>query len=125
MNTSQALHKKLLGNTGESLASTYRTRQGYSIISRNFNARYGAIDIICVHADTLVFIEVKTRQSREFGLPEEAVTPKKLREVIQTADFFVSTHQNLPDALRVDVIGIELDEAEKVVYFNHIENVTG
>lgn len=125
MNTSQALHKKLLGNTGESIASNYLTRQGYRIISRNFKARYGEIDIICVHADTLVFIEVKTRQGREFGLPEEAVTPKKLREVVQTADFFVSTHQNLPEAFRIDVIGIELDEEEKVVYFNHIENVTG
>ena len=125
MNTSQALHKKLLGNTGESIASAYLTRQGYHIIHRNFRARYGEIDIICVHADTLVFIEVKTRQGREFGLPEEAITPKKLREILQTADFFVSTHQNLPDAQRIDVIGIELDEEEKVVYFNHIENVTG
>lgn len=125
MNTSQALHKKLLGNTGESIASTYLQRQGYRIISRNFKARYGEIDIICIHRSTLVFVEVKTRQGREFGLPEEAVTPKKLQEVVKTADFFVSTHHGLPESLRIDVIGIELDEQENVMYFNHIENVTG
>ncbi len=125
MNTSQALHKKLLGNSGEAIASAYLKRQGYRIVERNFKARYGEIDIICLHGSTLVFVEVKTRIGRSFGLPEEAVTRRKLREVIQTAEFFVSTHTGLRESYRIDVIGIELDETEQVVYFNHIENVTG
>ncbi|MBU1850225.1 MAG: YraN family protein, partial [Nanoarchaeota archaeon] len=48
---------------------------------RNFKKRYGEIDIIAQSGSTLVFIEVKTRWSRKFGLPEEAVTPWKLKSV--------------------------------------------
>lgn len=122
---SQPLHKKLLGNEGETIASEYLKKEGYRILQRNFRARYGEIDIICVSGDILVFVEVKTRIGRQFGLPEEAVTPRKLQEVVHTAELYVSLHQGLPQSLRVDVIGIELSEEGEVVYFNHIENVTG
>ena len=124
MNSSQALHKKLLGNTGESIATSYLQRKGYRIIERNFKARYGEIDIICIYQNTLVFVEVKTRIGQEFGLPEESVTPRKLREVVKTAQYYLAAHTGLPENLRIDVIGIELNNCEDVVYFNHIENVT-
>ncbi len=124
MNLSQALHKQQLGKTGETIASNYLQKKGYRIIDRNFKARYGELDIICIHKNTLVFVEVKTRIGTEFGLPEESVTPKKLREVIQTAQYYILSHAGLPESLRIDVIGIELDEDDKIVYFNHIESVT-
>jgi putative endonuclease len=120
----QSLHRQKLGKTGESLASSYLQRQGYRIIQRNFKARYGEIDIICVKEETLVFVEVKTRIGHAFGTPEEAVTPKKLREVIKTAEYYKLAHDQLPDALRIDVIGIELSESEEIIYFNHIQSVT-
>lgn len=121
---SQPLHRKLLGNTGETIASEYLTKEGYRVLQRNFRARYGEIDIICTKNGILVFVEVKTRAGQEFGLPEEAVTPKKLQEVVHTAEIYVSQHPGLSPSMRVDVIGIELNEKCEVVYFNHIENVT-
>lgn len=118
------LHRQLLGKVGEDTAASYLTRQGYRIIQRNFKARYGEIDIICVKDDTLVFVEVKTRIGEEFGKPEEAVTPRKLREVVKTAQFFKLIHDELPESMRIDVIGIEFDDSDTPSYFNHIENVT-
>jgi putative endonuclease len=123
MNISQVLHKQQLGKLGERIASVYLQKQGYIIVDTNFRARYGEIDIICLKDKVLVFVEVKTRIGREFGLPEESVTRKKIREIIQTAEFYALNHKTLPELWRIDVIGIELTSDEKVVYFNHIENV--
>lgn len=118
-------HKQSLGKTGERLAEAYLVQKGYRILERNFKKRYGELDIVALHDKTLVFVEVKTRIGKEFGLPEESVTPWKLREVKRTSLFYKSIHPELPDALRIDVIGIELDIDESLKYFNHIQNVTG
>ena len=117
-------HKQLLGKKGEDLATTYLEQHGYQIIDRNFKARYGEIDIIAIKDAILIFIEVKTRVGRVFGLPEESVTPRKLNEVVGTARYYKLPHPELPDAMRIDVIGIELDFDETLKYFNHIPNVT-
>ena len=117
-------HKQRLGKIGEDLAVEYLRKHGYRILERNFKKRYGELDIITLSGKILVFVEVKTRIGREFGKPEEAVTPWKLREVIQTAHFYKMLHPELPESLRIDVIGIELDFDETLKYFNHIQNVT-
>ncbi len=121
----KSLQKQLLGKKGEQLAADYLTKHGFHIIDRNFKARYGELDIIALEGTALVFIEVKTRIGREFGLPEEAVTPRKLAEVIKTGQYYKLLHPELPESLRIDVIGIELFSDETVKYFNHIKNVTG
>lgn len=124
----KSLRRQLLGKKGEQLAADYLNRHGYRIIERNFKARYGELDIIATELateqKTLVFIEVKTRIGRQFGLPEEAVTPRKLAEVVKTAQYYKLLHPELPESLRIDVIGIELDFDETLKYFNHIKNVT-
>lgn len=118
------LSNKRLGNKGEDIAASYLSRHGYRVIDRNFKARYGELDIICIKDNTLIFVEVKSRIGREFGLPEESVTPRKLREVVKTAEYYVLLHPGLPKLLRIDVIAIELDQSDAVLYFNHIENVS-
>jgi Holliday junction resolvase-like predicted endonuclease len=57
-------------------------------------------------------------------LTREKAYTRKLKEIIKTAQYYILKHPNLPKALRIDVIGIEYDEQEHIVYFNHIENVT-
>ena len=116
--------KQLLGNKGEDLAVSYLQKHGYRIIARNFKARYGELDIIATQDNVLVFVEVKTRVGHQYGTPEEAITPRKLREVVKTAQYFSMLHEELPQSLRVDVIGIELNDYQEVVSFNHIQNVT-
>ncbi len=116
--------KIALGKKGEDLAANYLTKHGYRIVDRNFKGRYGELDIIALEGTVLVFVEVKTRIGRSFGTPEEAVTPWKLAEVVKTAQYYKLLHPELPESLRVDVIGIELDSSEDLIYFNHIQNVT-
>ena len=116
-------NRQQLGKFGEDFATSYLRREGYAIIHRNFKARYGEIDIIALYGEITVFVEVKTRSDRSFGSPEEAVTPRKLHEVVETADFFMSIHKELPRSMRIDVIAIETD-GTKVLSFNHIQNVT-
>ncbi|MBI3559925.1 YraN family protein [Candidatus Gottesmanbacteria bacterium] len=117
-------HKKRLGKIGEDLALEYLIRHKYRILERNFQKRYGELDIIAVKDDTLVFVEVKTRIGRVYGLPEEAVTPRKLIEVKQTAAYYKLLHPELPESMQIDVIAIELDVDETLKAFRHIENVT-
>lgn len=118
--------RQLLGKRGETLAADYLLKHGYRILERNFKARYGELDIIALSGTVLVFIEVKTRIGRSFGTPEEAVTTRKLAEVKQTAQYYKLLHPETPSAMRIDVIGIELnpDKSQTLKYFNHIENVT-
>ncbi len=117
--------RQQLGKKGEDLAARYLTSLGFSIIARNFKARYGEIDIIALDGATLAFIEVKTRIGESFGKPEEAITPWKLREVVQTAQFYKSLHPELPEALRVDVVAIEFKAEGQLEYIRLIKNVTG
>lgn len=115
----------VIGKKGELLAAKYLEKQGYRILVLNFKERYGEIDIIAIDRDTLVFIEVKTRKSSEFGSPLEAITPWKLRSVIKTAQFYKLTHKNLPDLMRIDGVGIKLDGDGEVEDIELVKNISG
>lgn len=115
-----------IGTLGEDIACDFLSKKGYTILQRNFKARYGELDIIAIETNTLVFIEVKTRTTLRFGTPEEAITPRKLHELIQTAQYFSLLHPELPKLQRIDVIGIMIDEhTESMQSIRHTENITG
>ena len=114
--------KKDLGRRGETLAASFLRRKGYKILARNFQSRLGEIDIVAVDGDTLAFVEVKARWSRKFGLPEEAVNPRKLKAIEKVGDYFRLLHPGLPEAERIDVVAIELDESGKVIRQELIKN---
>ena len=111
------------GRVGEDIAAKYLTAHGYRVIARNFKARYGELDIVAIKDKILVFVEVKTRLDSTYGTPEEAVTPRKLREIIKTSQYFKMKHPALPEAMRVDVIAIQLASSGGFSV-RHIENVT-
>jgi len=94
------------GQKGENLASSLLTSANYQIIERNFRTKIGEIDIIALHENRLVFIEVKTRHSLEFGYPEEAVTQSKIATVAKVGEYYSKLHPELPQALRIDVLAI-------------------
>ena len=117
--------KARIGTLGENIACDFLSKKEYKILQRNFKARYGELDIIAIHNTTLVFIEVKTRTNLRFGTPEEAITPRKLHELVQTAQYYVILHPELPKLMRIDVIGIMMDEdTEEVKRITHTENIT-
>lgn len=124
-NSPQYRQRSKLGILGEKFAASYLLKHGFRILERNFKARYGEIDIVAKDHDTVVFVEVKTRSGNVYGSPEDAVTPRKLREVIQTAQYYQLTRNLQSVSMRIDVVAIVLDPFTfDVRYFKHIPNVT-
>lgn len=112
-----------LGRSGEQRAVEYLQNKGYKILERNFRSKFGEIDIVALDGNFLVFIEVKTRWSKKYGLPEEAVTPTKIRSIIKTGKYYKLLHSQTPDLMRIDVIAIELDSKGKFHEIRHLKNV--
>jgi|GEM_PF-2588140 len=72
-----------------------------------------------------VFVEVKTRTSSVFGTPETAITARKLREIVTTADYYRMTHPESKGDYRIDVVAIVIDPAtRKTLTITHYPNVT-
>jgi putative endonuclease len=108
------------GRIGQNFAEKYLRGLGYKIIAKNFNTRWGEIDIIAKDGDCFVFVEVKTRRDQRFGAPEEAVTKTKQRHLLAAAQIYLSKIFHLNDQWRVDVIALTGDGVNFVV--NHIKN---
>lgn len=115
---------------GEDKACNYLQKKGYKIIERNFRKGYGEIDIVAIDPSTssgqiLVFVEVKTRTSDQFGSPLEAITFWKLKSLIKTAQYYKMTHPKLPDSLRIDAVSVILSEDNKVESIELAKNISG
>lgn len=117
------MNKTALGKKGEAIAVKFLIQKGFKIVETNYRIRAGEIDIVAIDKDTLVYIEVKTRTSSEFGLPEESVTPRKIKYIVQSAKFYRNSRKNLPELERIDVLSINLSNPQKALV-RHIENVT-
>ena len=92
---------------GEAEAARFLRRSGWEILETNWHCRYGEIDLIARQGDVLVFVEVKARRTRSFGLPEESITPSKRRRIIRSAHTYLDERQLQAAEWRVDVIAIE------------------
>jgi len=112
-----------LGKLGERLAANFLSSKGYQIIEMNFHKRWGEIDIVALDKDTLVFVEVKTRMESDRISPEESITPWKIKTLKRTALFYKNLHPELPELLRIDFVGIVLDQNLKPTRINHIRNI--
>jgi len=102
------MNRKALGTEGEKMAVAYLTARGYRIRERNFRCRLGEIDLVAEEGRTLVFIEVKTRRSRRFGLPKEAVTLTKQARLRRIAEYYLLTHGGGDRPCRFDVLGVAI-----------------
>lgn len=80
------------GKTGEVLAADYLQQRGYTILHQNWRHSHYELDIIALKEKVLHFVEVKSRSSKAFGLPEESVTKKKFQSLLQAADEFLFQH---------------------------------
>ena len=95
------------GQLGEELAAQHLESLGYRIVARNWRGRTGELDIVCEHGDWLVFVEVKTRSSARFGLPEDAVDARKLRRLRRVATEFMIREVGEQRLSRFDVVAVE------------------
>jgi putative endonuclease len=94
-----------LGTEGEALAAEYLGGLGYRVLERDLKLPLGQIDLVALDGETLVFVEVKTRSGKAFGLPQEAVGWHKARKLRQLALTYLkrSRHQG---PMRFDVVAI-------------------
>ena len=117
------------GKLGEDTAVKHLLKSGYKILQRNFRSKFGEIDIVAIDPSTgsgqvtLVFVEVKTRWNKEYGYPQEAVTPRKLRKIARTGEYFKLLNPQTPELLRIDVVAIEV-ENDNVISIDHIKNAS-
>ncbi len=98
----------ILGKQGEDLACRELERRGYAIVARGYRTRIGELDIVARDGETLVFVEVKTRSSAEYGLPREAVSARKQRKVWLMALDFVMRADCHNVACRFDVVDVQM-----------------
>ena len=96
-----------LGRRGERAAEKYLRRNGYRIVARNFRAAGAEIDLVAMDGETLVFVEVKTRRSREAGAPEEAVDERKQRRMRRAAEVFATRYRADDVTMRFDIIAVD------------------
>ena len=95
-----------LGKSGEETAVNLLKENGYKILARNYRTKLGEIDIVALDKDTLCFIEVKTRHSDKFGLPKEAISASKQRQISKTALLFLKENNLLDKKARFDVVSV-------------------
>ena len=99
------------GLEAEERAARYLAGHGMRILARNFYSRQGEIDIIGRHADMLVFVEVKYRRNESAGMPESAVTLKKMKRICRAADRYRYLHHyGDTQPFRYDVVAISGEE---------------
>lgn len=95
-------------------------KEGYWILSRNFNTTRGEIDIIARDKDEYVFVEVKTRVTEKFGKPAEAVNKEKIKHIIRASKCYIYVNHLENKYIRYDIIEVYL--GEKSCLINHIKN---
>lgn len=107
------------GKLGEEIAVNYLIGKGYEILERNWRNIHKEIDIIAKDGKFLVIVEVKTRQTDEYGDPDTAVTRKKQRLLISAANAYLSKN-NMDIETRFDIVSIVFKGGEPVI--EHIED---
>ncbi len=105
---------RALGRRGERIACRALKSMGYVVVEKNFTCSEGEIDIVATKDGYLCFIEVKSRSTAEFGLPEESITAWKKRKLYRVATSFLERHHESDTTdLRFDIACVDL-RTEKV-----------
>jgi putative endonuclease len=109
-----------LGDRGENVAAKYLRTLGYRILIRNWESKFGEVDIIARDGKMLVFVEVKTRKDSD-PEPEEQVNLEKQRQITKCADFYLTRYSNIQPAVRFDVIAVIWPRNQEPI-IRHIED---
>jgi putative endonuclease len=111
-----------LGHTGEEIAAGYLARKGYEILAMNWSYDHKEIDLIARDGDYLVIVEVKTRSSDGWENPKEAVTNKKIRNLVDAAENYIIMNDIMMET-RFDIVtliphqdGWEIEHIKEAFY---------
>ena len=122
MSESRPDPRRRLGQWGEKVAALHLEAQGLLILERNWRCRGGEIDLVARDGETVVFVEVKTRRGRDFGAPEEALTPHKTAKLMQLGQQYIADRELDNVDWRIDLVAVELDGSGKLLRCDHIPN---
>jgi putative endonuclease len=111
-----------LGQRGEAAAARYLRRRGYRIVARGDRGQLGELDLVAVQKRTVVFVEVKTRQSQAAGNPGEAVDDDKQRRLTRLALSFLKRHGLLEYPARFDIVAVTWPEGQSRPTIEHYEH---
>jgi len=104
-----------LGRRGEELAVAELAGRGYEIVTRNWRCQVGEVDVVARRGGVWAFFEVRTRRGREFGTPEESITPNKWQRMIDVALTYLGEHDLGDVDWRVGLVAVEMDRAGRLL----------
>lgn len=114
-------HHNDTGMFGEKIAVQYLSEKGFNILHQNWRHSHWEVDIIASLNNTLHFIEVKTRRTEKFGFPEDDVSEKKIKNLINASEEFLFLNPGWK-LIRFDVLSITILKGKPVEFF-FIEDV--
>ena len=112
-------YRQQLGKKGEDAASHFLAQKGYKILKRNYRAGRAEIDIIAQDGNTVVFVEVKTRETDKYGDPEEAVSKAKQKMLTEGAEAYLDTLEE-PQESRYDIVSVIINQYKTEI--THLED---
>ena len=104
------------GKLGEQFGATHLQENGYRLLAQNWRHSYWEVDIIAEKNNVLHFIEIKTRRSKKYGLPEEKVGRKKIQNLINAAEQYCYLHPEW-ERIQFNILSISIIKDEPVEYF--------
>lgn len=111
----------MIGAWGEQAARAYLEQHGFEVLFQNVYTEYGEIDLVARKDGRLHMVEVKTRRTRTFGHPEEAVTERKRRHMLESAQVFMQANPDLGPDFQIDVIAVQVvsNKSYEITYFEN------
>jgi putative endonuclease len=116
----RAVDRRGYGKAAEEAAARYLEERGYRIRARNFLCRYGELDVVAEHGDTVCFVEVRMRSTNLWGDPALTVSFAKQRRVVKAALHYLFAHDLRDKMIRFDVVSV-VGQGERAVV-EHIPN---
>ena len=113
-----------LGRRGEELAVAELTRCGYEIVARNWRCQVGEVDVVARRNEAWTFFEVRTRRGREFGTPEESLTPAKQQRMIDVALTYLAEHDLNDVDWRVGLVAVEMNRAGQLLRLEVYDSIS-
>lgn len=114
--------ERTLGQRGEAAAARFLRRRGHKILARSDQFGPGELDLVTLDRETIVFVEVKTRQSAALGHPAEAVDSRKQRQLTRLAVAFLKRHGLLGRPARFDVVAVVWPSDKRLPAIEHFQN---
>lgn len=112
--------RKEIGKIGEEAATRHLEDQGYQILGRNWSTRLGELDIIATDQEAIIFVEVRTTSSNQFGYGFQSIDFRKQHKVRRLALQYLQNQQLHSKPLRFDVVSVLLNGQREIQELQHI-----